>query len=349
VRGSRVRSRSLRQKDFVATPLVLTYTDFMPARIGIYILRQWSSSTSKNTPTAHFIRKKLAPIFIRLSIQARTFSQDVVPVPWLSDGLFAPPSAKDIHNEEEHLDAARNALDVLFGDLYVGPYSLKLFSSDFTISQTASSNFYSRLSEWLMEYHMHLLPLSPPPSSSPRPKNVNLTLWYTVFTLLQASFFTADPMTLDKYIPQFRQIVELARLLSCPSTSSCLSQRGPGAAETLNTPQFRIDMETVPMLYHVGSKCRHPALRREAIALLRRGGSREGLWDGWAAATLAEDIMTLEEEGVERAELCGPESVPRTQRVVKLQEVTDLQARATRVRYQKFGEDGYGKWKTLTW
>jgi hypothetical protein len=59
--------------------------------------------------------------------------------------------------------------------------------------------------------------------------------------------------------------------------------------------------------------------------------------------------MTLEEEGVERAELCGPESVPRTQRVVKLQEVTDLQARATRVRYQKFGEDGYGKWKTLTW
>jgi hypothetical protein len=331
-------------------PLPLPYADFMLARIGMYILHQWSSSRSKNTPTAHFVRKRLVPIFIRLSIQARTFSQEVIPVPWLSDGLFAPSAAKDIHDEEEHLDAARNALDVLlFDDIYAGPYSLKLFSSDFTISQTASVSFYTRLSEWLVEYHKHLLPVSSPPLSSPRSKNINLTLWYTVLTLLQASLYTADPMAVDKYIPQFKQIVDLARLLSCSSTSSSLSQHGLRASDMLDAPQFRIDLETVPMLYHVGSKCRHPALRREAIALLRKGGSREGLWDGWAAATLAEDIMTVEEEGVERVELRGPESIPRTQRVVKLQEVTDLQARTTRVQYQKFGEGDYGKWRILTW
>ncbi|KAK7182485.1 hypothetical protein DPSP01_010641 [Paraphaeosphaeria sporulosa] len=316
---------------------------------GLYILRQWSSSTSKNTPTAHFIRKKLAPIYIRLSIQARTFSQDIIPVPWLSDGLFAPPAAEDIHNEEEHLQAARNALDVLCGDVYLSPHSLKLFSSDFTISRAASFNFSSRLSKWWMEYHRHLLPPSYSQLSSPRPENVNLTLWYTILTLLQSSFSTADPMELDKYTPQFRQIVDLSRILMLSSTSPAPFQRIGTRSDPPKTARFRIDMEVIPMLYHVGSKCRHPALRREAITLLRGGANREGLWDGWASATLAEHIMTVEEEGVERVETCEPDSVPRAQRVMKLQEVTDLEARTTRVRYQKYGEDDYGAWKVLTW
>ncbi|KAF2442838.1 hypothetical protein P171DRAFT_50680 [Karstenula rhodostoma CBS 690.94] len=317
---------------------------------GLFILRQWFSSTSKNTPTAHFIRKKLVPIYIRLSIQARTLSQDALPVPWLSDGLFDPPSSEDIHNEEEHLQAARNALDVLCGDVYLSPHSLKLFSSDFTISQAASYNFSSRLSKWWTEYQKHLLPPSYSPLSSPRPENVNLTLWYTVLTLLQDSFSTADPMILDKYIPQFRQIVDLSRFLMRSSTSPSPIQRGHEPnSETPNTGRFRIDIEVIPMLYHAGSKCRHPALRREAIALLRSGQNREGLWDGWAAATLAEHIMTVEEEGVEGVEMCGPESIPWMQRVMKLQDVTDLEARTTRVRYRKFGEDDFGQWKTLTW
>ena len=103
------------------------------------------------------------------------------------------------------------------------------------------------------------------------------------------------------------------------------------------------------MLYHVGSKCRHPALRREAIVLLRSGAIREGLWDGWAAATLAEHIMIVEEEDVENAEICGPESISQAQRVVRLQEVTNLDARVTTVRLQKYGEESYGPWEILTW
>lgn len=317
---------------------------------GLYILRQWSSSTSKNTPTAHFIRNKLAPIYVRLSIQARTFSQDLIPVPWLTDGLFAPPSPEDIHSDEEHLQAARNALDVLCGDVYLSPHSLKLFSSDFTVSQAASYNFSSRLSKWWTEYHKHLLPPSPSPLSSPRLENVNLTLWYTILTLMQSSIFTADPMELDKYTPQFRQIVDLSRILMLSNTSPPPTQRRLGpSSETARAARFRIDIEVIPMLYHAGSKCRHPALRREAIALLRSGANREGLWDGWAAAALAEHIMTIEEEGLEKAEFCGPESIPQAQRVMRLQEVTNLDARTTRVRCQKYGVDDYGSWKILTW
>ncbi|KAL1598671.1 hypothetical protein SLS60_007811 [Paraconiothyrium brasiliense] len=319
-------------------------------RSGLYILRQWSSSASTNTPTAHFIRKQLAPMFVRLSIQARTFSQDIVPVPWLSNGLFAPLVADALQKEEDHLLAARNALDVLCGEVYLDSSSHNLFSSDFRISQPASFDFSLRLEKWLTEYHKHLLPLSSPPPHDPCPANVNLTLWYTVLSLLQATSWTDDPMALDKYTVQFRQIVDLAGLLSWSSSSPSLISRGRRASsQALSSPRFRIDMEIVPMLYHVASKCRHPVLRREAIVLLRSSASREGLWDGWAAATLAEAIMTTEEEGFNEAELCGPESIPRGQRVIKLEEVTDLQARTTRVRFQKFGEDDHGKWRTLTW
>lgn len=268
----------------------------------------------------------------------------MVPVPWLSDGLFAPPAAEDANNKDEHLQAARDALDLLCGDVYLSPDSLKLFSNDFTTSQAASYSFSSRLSKWWQKYHEHLL--SPPYSPLPL-ENVNLTLWYTIVNLLRSSGSTADPMELDRYIPLFRQVVDLSRILMIPSTSSTQHRNGP-VSELPITPRFRVDIEVVPMLYHVGSKCRHPALRREAITLLRSGANREGLWDGWAAAILAKHIMTVEEEGVERAEVRGPESIPRVQRVVKLQEVTNLDARVTTVRLQRYGEEGYGAWEILT-
>jgi hypothetical protein len=42
---------------------------------------------------------------------------------------------------------------------------------------------------------------------------------------------------------------------------------------------FLFDMEVVSPIYFVCIKCRHPQIRRRAIALLRQTFRREGLWD----------------------------------------------------------------------
>jgi hypothetical protein len=307
---------------------------------GLNILRQWTSmATSPNTPTAHIIRRHLAPMFVRLSIQARTFSQDVTPMPWLSTGLLGFTDYNEAQNKEQHLRAARIALDAVCGEVYLQPSNLTLISTNFTLSPPTAYEFSLRLAKWCAEYHTHLLPIIPIPldEEAPRPENINLTLWYTMLSVLQATSMTDDPMQLDEYTPQFTRVVQLAKMLVQPHT------------DTQDTPRFRVDMETVPMLYHVASKCRHPSLRREAIALLRSSANREGLWDGWAVARLAEEIMEMEEEGLGRVEMREAEDVPAQQRVCKLEEVTDLQSRTMRVRFMRWEEEEFGEWRVLAW
>nr|POE47649.1 hypothetical protein CFP56_00980 [Quercus suber] len=58
---------------------------------------------------------------------------------------------------------------------------------------------------------------------------------------------------------------------------------------------FLFDMEVVSPLYYIATKCRHPVLRRKAIALLRRTARKEGLWNSNLAASIAERTMQLEE------------------------------------------------------
>lgn len=317
---------------------------------GLCILCQWSaSSTSISTPTAHFIRKQLVPMFIRLSIQARSGSPNIVPIPWLSNSRLATAPSDKSRNRQEHLRAARDSLDLLCGEVYLQPSTLNLHI-DLALSQTAAFDFSIRLAKWCAEYHEHLLPLPLLPQEDLLPEKINLTLWYTVLSILQATSFTMDTMIIDAYTSQCRHIVHLARLLSESSVSPPLVPSAPHAPlHKTYTPRFRIDMEVIPMLYYVASKCRHPAIRREAIALLRDGARREGLWDGWAAAALAEEILTVEEEGVEGVPACGPEGIPQGQRVIMVDDVTDLQGRTTRVRFQRWGDADYGEWRTLKW
>lgn len=265
------------------------------------------------------------------------------PMPWLSDGLFAASTTLEVTNKKQHLLAARNALDVLCSEVYLQPSDPTQLSGDFSLNRNTSLDFGVRLAKWHNEYQMHLLP----PSSSernPRPENLNLTLWYTSLCLLQLMSSMRDPMAIDACMLQFARVIYLSRLLiECPA----IPHSPP--AETKDTRRFRIDMEMVPMLYHVASRCRDPALRREAIALLHQGASREGLWDSQAVARLAEEMMAFEEEGIESVELLGAESIAARQRVYRLVEETNLQTRSMRVKFQRWGESEYGAWRVLSW
>ncbi|KAK3671148.1 hypothetical protein LTR78_008949 [Recurvomyces mirabilis] len=96
-----------------------------------------------------------------------------------------------------------------------------------------------------------------------------------------------EECTTDKFLPQFEAVVELAE-----SIQQCL-----GEFENRPTQQatFLFDMEIVSPLYFVGIKCRHPQLRRRALAVLRSSVRREGLWDSDMAAVIAGRVVTLEE------------------------------------------------------
>ena len=64
---------------------------------------------------------------------------------------------------------------------------------------------------------------------------------------------------------------------------------------SVESNMFLLDMELVSPTYLVAVKCRHPRVRRRAIALLRTLRRREGFFDSALAAALAERLMNIEE------------------------------------------------------
>jgi Fungal specific transcription factor domain len=89
------------------------------------------------------------------------------------------------------------------------------------------------------------------------------------------------------YMPYFEKIVSLG------------SQILEHTEITDNERPFTFESELLIPLHVTALKCPHPKLRREAIGLLSSRPRREGLWDGRAAARLAEWIMNVEEVNLE--------------------------------------------------
>jgi hypothetical protein len=60
-------------------------------------------------------------------------------------------------------------------------------------------------------------------------------------------------------------------------------------------PSFCADLGIVPPLFVVGTKCRDPYIRRQAIRLLLNCHRREGMWDSKMTGTLCNWVMHVEE------------------------------------------------------
>lgn len=99
---------------------------------------------------------------------------------------------------------------------------------------------------------------------------------------------TPEETANDESMRDFQTAVGLAE--SIQHVAGSLEQR-----RALNSSSFLFDMEIVSPLYYVASKCRHPQIRRRAIAVLKRTQRREGLWDSDVAGAIAERQTEIEE------------------------------------------------------
>ncbi|KAK3700987.1 hypothetical protein LTR37_015693 [Vermiconidia calcicola] len=92
----------------------------------------------------------------------------------------------------------------------------------------------------------------------------------------------------DQSMTEFETTVSLAEAIQ--SVAGTRDQR-----RAMNSSTFLFDMEIVSPLYYVAGKCRHPVIRRRALAVLKKTQRREGLWDSNVAAAVAERVMHIEE------------------------------------------------------
>jgi hypothetical protein len=89
----------------------------------------------------------------------------------------------------------------------------------------------------------------------------------------------------DKLLPEFEKALNLAAELNVRTQQQ----------SSTRTNTFILDMEIVSPTYFIASKCRHPKVRRRAIALLKTMQRREGFFDSNLAAALATRMVSIEE------------------------------------------------------
>jgi hypothetical protein len=104
----------------------------------------------------------------------------------------------------------------------------------------------------------------------------------------------------DAHIPAYTAAVELAEQIY--GTGSMRIQH----ARQANT--FLLEVEVVGPLYWICVKCRHPAVRRRAIAVLRSMHHREGMWCSDIAAVVADRVVAVEEASLGDQDLPSEEA-----------------------------------------
>ena len=137
-----------------------------------------------------------------------------------------------------------------------------------------------------------------------------LSVCHRIALIILAGAIISTETMYDSLIREFsyivstvRMIVEITNRFATISTNPLSLDNTPKPLEQNSKTQhhksrFTVDVKTLPPLHIVGSKCRDPLLRREAIAPLRQCHVEEGFWAPHSTAEMCSWLMEVEEAGM---------------------------------------------------
>lgn len=109
----------------------------------------------------------------------------------------------------------------------------------------------------------------------------------------------------DKYLAHFQKYLTLAnQVVSGQDRQSQLT--------------FTPELAVVPILFLIGTKCRHPTVRREVLRILRQQPIQEALWRSDVTARVVERVIEIEESGQGNT-IHSMEQIPMHRRVEGIQ------------------------------
>ncbi|RYP91449.1 hypothetical protein DL770_002388 [Monosporascus sp. CRB-9-2] len=285
------------------------------------------------------VDQDLIQMFTRLAIQAKSYDMAFhFPQPFVirltpqhnenpaspQSDAGSPVSTTQPHIPEkfQSLIEARLAWDCLCERIM--RFNETMFSYTRTISpmgilpqslQSHGDGFRDQMKRWSIAFEPILASRTAPSKSSQEKTGIAVLKMNQIMGLILFMMtFADDEMQFDRFLPEFRRIVELAMEVvgdeerraaakRCPDPRSChhhTLQPDIFGGDDYNArhikPSFSADLGVVPPLFVVATKCRDPVIRRQAIQLLRTSSRREGMWDSELAARIGMWITTIEEE-----------------------------------------------------
>ena len=125
----------------------------------------------------------------------------------------------------------------------------------------------------------------------------NIQVYRILSTIMaQMCLCPGDEMAFDTQNLHFDQLLRHLQILFGTDDSENNPSPEPKAISQLD--HSIIDLGCIVPLYYLATKCRVHSLRRSALRMLQSVNHREGLWDANIAALIAQEIIELEERGL---------------------------------------------------
>jgi hypothetical protein len=125
-----------------------------------------------------------------------------------------------------------------------------------------------------------------------------LEIHYRIFCVMLESFPIQDEMRFDSFNAGFVFVIAQSRALItqwCPQIDNIDGSGSNHSETTIDNGQLGL----IPPLFLTATRCRVPHVRGQALSLLRQLDSVEGVWNSKSAARIAEQVMMIEEGGLD--------------------------------------------------
>jgi hypothetical protein len=233
------------------------------------------------------IENELKPIFVRTMASALLYGVDVsssIPAPSVLDyqGLIFT----NIRDVQQSAHGLRNQSIVqihrMSRSLYYTP-ELGFTTDELAQQRTVLScqdAWYAALQKFWQEHR--LSKTDELAISVMLIHHYSVNIWTICTPLVRETAF-------DEHLGLFKLIVHHARLVL-----DSMDLRSPQ-----NAAWYTFEVSVIPTLYWVGTRCRCPTTRREAVSLLARNPPREGLWDAAQHVLVARRVIEMEEKEVD--------------------------------------------------
>ncbi|KAI9732549.1 MAG: hypothetical protein M1834_003884 [Cirrosporium novae-zelandiae] len=242
-------------------------------------------------PNPQSILENLIDSFARLDLQSTFFGQ-ITPHSYLvtengasEDQFRLPESFNSVSEAKRYLDSHMNAIfRLVWPELNSDRNSL-----DLAILLARQKELQVRGQRWKATFDLFLCSRSYGLNDKDLRASTLLRIYHLTMSIILASGFSAAiEAVFDTFTSSFQTIVSLAASLAAQGS------------QDNRIPSFSLDMGIIPPLYYTIIKCRHPRIRRQALAILKSSPHREGMWDSAMACKVAEQVVAIEESNLEK-------------------------------------------------
>lgn len=256
---------------------------------GLKILPRAVDGHGKQHPT---VSDNIVQVLSRLDLQAMSFADSEAPYPYhLCQDLSIPTSSP-------LFAYIRDATDHLI-ETFRWIFRLAASAEPNPIPQWQLDATSTVLQQWENEFDCLVVFLP----AEDRNTIVLLKMYHATMTIMIATGLYGQETRHDEHDGLYENIVTLGK--------SLFDHRR--AAGSMDGYIFCFETGIIFPLFFVAIKCRHPLIRRQAIALLKTADHQEGTWESAGAAKVAEFVMGVEEENLPQG--AGSDQVLKSARV----------------------------------